>query len=79
MTSEDFQADVRQERHDDERAARQRADDIAAARDDLISEARTLRGLELTGAYYDDRVWVASMERLRDITDRLNELEGATS
>lgn len=78
MNTEDFQADVRQERHDEERAARQRADDIAAARDDLISEARTLRRLETLGNI-ENRPWWESKYRLADITDRLNELEGAAS
>lgn len=79
MTAEDFQADVRQERHDDERAARQRADDIVAARADVVSAVRELRALELNGAFYEDRSWANSMERVRDITDRLNELEGDTA
>lgn len=79
MTAEDFQTDVRQERHDVERTDQQRADDIVAARADVVSAVRELRALELNGAFYEDRSWVNSMERVRDITDRLNELEGATS
>lgn len=79
MTAEEFQTDVRQERHDVERTAQQRADDIVAARDDVVSAVRELRELEVNGAFYEDRVWVNSMERVRDITDRLNELEGVTS
>ena len=75
MTSEDFQADVRQERRDRERAAQALTDAISAARDDLATEGLTLRRLELAG-HIEDRDWWDSFYRLRDIADRLIELEG---
>lgn len=74
MRGEDFAAEARRENDEKDRAARRRADDIAAARDDVVTEARTLR--RSTQFTLD---WFRSVDRLRDITDRLNELEGAAS
>lgn len=76
--NEDFQADVRQERRDVERAARQRLDDISAVTADIVIEAKHIRVLEKAGASYD-ALRARALQRLSAFTDRLNELEGDTA
>lgn len=67
-----------QEWHDDERLERMRTDAIIDARYDLITEVKTLRRLETNG-HIDDHHWWNALYSIRDITDRLNELEGDTA
>lgn len=67
-----------QEWHDDERLERMRTDAIIDARHDLITEVKTLRRLETNG-HIDDALWWNALYSIRDITDRLNELEGDTA
>lgn len=64
----------RLEDHEEARRERDRTDAIIDARHDLITEAKTLR--RNTQFTLD---WWRSLNELRAITDRLNELEGATS
>lgn len=73
MRGEDQRVAGNLEDHEETRRRQQRADDIAAARNDLISEARTLRTIpRFTFA------WFQAVDHLAAITDRLNELEGDT-
>ena len=67
-----------QERHEKERAAQQRLDDIAAATADIVIEAKHIRVLEKAGTAYDD-LRAKAIAHLSTITDRLNELEGDTA
>lgn len=78
MNTEDFQTDVRQQRHDEQRAAQNRADAIGDAHSDLAAEALTLRRLELRGRQpLEAHDWWDSLYRLRDIADRVLDLEEA--
>lgn len=76
--NEDQRMAQRQEWHDNERLARMKTDAIVDARHDLITEVKTLRRLETNG-HIDDALWWNALYSIRDITDRLNELEGDTA
>lgn len=68
----------RLEDHEETRRQQQRTDAIIDARHDLITEVKTLRRLETNG-HIDDALWWSALYSIRDITDRLNELEGDTA
>lgn len=76
--NEDQRMAQRLEDHEEARRERDRTDAIVDCRHDLITEAKTLRRLELLG-HVEDTLWWGSKYRLADITDRLNELEGDTA
>jgi hypothetical protein len=73
VTAPDFDAmhAAQQERRD---AERNREQDIIAADQDLLAAAKTLRAVELGGHWLDDEWWQV-LYRLRDIADRVRELE----
>lgn len=78
--NEDQRMAQRLEDHEETRRERDRTDAIIDARHDLITEVKTLRRLELRGRVpLEAHDWWDSLYRLRDITDRLNELEGDTA
>lgn len=66
------------ENHEEVRRQQQLTDAIIDARHDLITEVKTLRRLETNG-HIDDALWWNALYSIRDITDRLNELEGDTA
>lgn len=68
----------RLEDHEEARRERDRTDAIIDARHGLITEVKTLRRLETNG-HIDDHHWWNALYSIRDITDRLNELEGDTA
>lgn len=72
--TEDQRMAARLEDHEAQRRLRDRTDAIYECRHDLITEAKTLR--RNTQFTLD---WWRSLNELRDITDRLNELEGDTA
>lgn len=76
--NEDQRMARRLEDHEEARRERDRTDAIIDARHDLITEVKTLRRLETNG-HIDDALWWNALYSIRDITDRLNELEGDTA
>lgn len=78
--NEDYRMSLMQEDEDKTRKERDRTDAIIDARHDLITEAKTLRRLQMANYTDDiDGLIDESHRRLGDITDRLNELEGDTA
>lgn len=76
--NEDQRMAQRLEDHEETRRERDRTDAIIDARHDLITEVKTLRRMETNG-HIDDALWWNALYSIRDITDRLNELEGDTA
>ena len=71
MTAEDTRIGLSAERHDDERAKQQV---LLAAESDLLEATKAFRAVENDGHWADVEWWDA-LYRVRDIADRINELE----
>lgn len=78
--NEDQRMAQRLEDHEEARRERDRTDAIIDARHDLITEAKTLRRIELANYSGETAKLIdESIRRIGDIVDRLNELEGDTA
>lgn len=70
---EDSRIGLQTERADDERAKQQA---ILAAESDLLEATKAFRAVENDG-HWEDMDWWDALYRVRDIADRLNELENS--